>query len=112
MPQDVPLHHRRLIAWQRADDLFIKIHGTSLTFPAHERYELGSQLRRAAYSVVPTSLKVLADGHAGTGCISCTSRRRLWPKRAIAFTLLAGWDTSPLMLKRNWKSRSEKQRRR
>ena len=52
MPQDIPLHHHRLIAWQRADDLFIKIHGTSLKFPAHERYELGSQLRRAAYSVV------------------------------------------------------------
>ena len=52
MPQDTPLHHHRLIAWQRADDLFIKIHITSLKFPAHERYELGSQLRRAGYSVV------------------------------------------------------------
>jgi four helix bundle protein len=52
MPQSAPLHHHRLIAWQRADDLFIKIHVTSLKFPAHERYELGSQIRRAAYSVV------------------------------------------------------------
>jgi four helix bundle protein len=52
MPQDAPLHHHRLVAWQRADDLFIKIHATSLRFPTHERYELGSQLRRAAYSVV------------------------------------------------------------
>jgi len=52
MPQDFPLHHHRLVAWQRADDLFIKIHLTSLKFPAHERYELGSHLRRAAYSAV------------------------------------------------------------
>ena len=52
MPQDAPLHHHRLIAWQRADDLFIKIHLTSLKFPVYERYELGSQLRRASYSVV------------------------------------------------------------
>jgi four helix bundle protein len=52
MPQNAPLHHHRLIAWQRADDLFIKIHLVSLNFPAHERYELGSQVRRTAYSVV------------------------------------------------------------
>ena len=52
MPNDTPLHHHRLIAWQRADDLFIKIHLTSLKFPTYERYELGSQMRRAAYSVV------------------------------------------------------------
>ena len=52
MSHNAPLHHHRLVAWQRADDLFIKIHQTSLKFPAHERYELGSQIRRAAYSVV------------------------------------------------------------
>jgi four helix bundle protein len=52
MRQEAPLHHHRLIAWQRADDLFIKNHVTSLKFPAYERFELGSQLRRAAYSVV------------------------------------------------------------
>src|SRR6266850_4976379 len=44
--------HHSLIAWQRADDLFIKIHSvTTKNFPAFERFELGSQLRRAAYSV-------------------------------------------------------------
>jgi four helix bundle protein len=52
MSTETPLHHHRLVAWQRADDLFIRIHTLSRTFPAHERYELGSQLRRAAYSVV------------------------------------------------------------
>jgi four helix bundle protein len=48
----MPLRHHSLVAWQRADDLFIKLHQLSLQrFPAHERFELGSQLRRAAYSV-------------------------------------------------------------
>ena len=46
------LSHHSLVAWQRADDLFIRIHKLSLEcFPSHERYELGSQVRRAAYSV-------------------------------------------------------------
>jgi four helix bundle protein len=44
--------HHSLIAWQRADDLFIKIHLlTTKTLPAFERFELGAQLRKAAYSV-------------------------------------------------------------
>ena len=44
--------HHSLIAWQRADDLFIKLHLLSLKhFPLIEKFELGSQLRRAAYSV-------------------------------------------------------------
>ena len=46
------LKHHTLIAWQRADDLFIEVHQlTKKTFPQDERYELSSQLRRAAYSV-------------------------------------------------------------
>jgi len=46
------LKHHTLIAWQRADDLFIEIHRlTTKTLPREERYELSSQLRRAAYSV-------------------------------------------------------------
>jgi four helix bundle protein len=46
------LSHHTLIAWQRADDLFIKLHQLSLkAFPGFERFELGSQLRRAAFSV-------------------------------------------------------------
>ena len=47
------LSHHSLVAWQRADDLFITLHRLSLeSFPAIERFELSSQLRRAAYSVV------------------------------------------------------------
>jgi len=46
------LRHHSLIAWQRADDLFITLHQVAnRRFPPEERYELGSQLRRAAYSV-------------------------------------------------------------
>ena len=46
------LKHHTLVAWQRADDLFIEIHQlTQEHLPREERYELSSQLRRAAYSV-------------------------------------------------------------
>jgi len=46
------LRHHSLVAWQRADDLFIKLHQVTLqALPSHERFELGSQTRRAAYSV-------------------------------------------------------------
>jgi hypothetical protein len=42
------LPHHNLVAWQRADDLFITVHLLSRAFPPYERYELGSQMRRAA----------------------------------------------------------------
>ena len=46
------LRHHSLVAWQRADGLFIKLHRLSLkAFPGYERFELGSQIRRAAFSV-------------------------------------------------------------
>lgn len=49
------LRHHSLVAWQRADDLFINLHRLTITsFPPFERYELGSQLRKAAYSVPAT----------------------------------------------------------
>jgi len=43
--------HVNLVAWQRADDLFIDVHQLTKTFPRDERFELTSQIRRAAYSV-------------------------------------------------------------
>src|SRR5262245_62834623 len=46
------LRHHKLVAWQRADDLFVALHQlTTRQFPNFERFELASQLRRAAYSV-------------------------------------------------------------
>jgi four helix bundle protein len=49
-PMSLPFH--KLVVWQRADDLFIEIHHLTLQrFPREERFALGSQLRRSAYSV-------------------------------------------------------------
>ena len=40
------------MVWQRADDLFIAVHRvTHQLFPPHEKYELGTQIRRSAYSI-------------------------------------------------------------
>lgn len=58
------LNHHNLVAWQRADDLFIRLHVLSLKhFPAHERYELGTQLRRAAYSVAANIVEGISRRH-------------------------------------------------
>ena len=44
------LAHHTLVAWQRADELFIKLHQLSLkAFPPFEKFELGGQLRAMAY---------------------------------------------------------------
>jgi four helix bundle protein len=43
--------HSNLVAWQRADDLFVEVHRLTKSFPADERFELCSEIRRAAYSV-------------------------------------------------------------
>jgi four helix bundle protein len=46
------LRHQSLVVWQRADDLFVRLHRVAMEqFPIAERFELASQLRRAAYSV-------------------------------------------------------------
>ena len=47
----MPQGHEKLVAWQRADDLFVAIHRFAATLPMEERYGLTSQMRRAAYSV-------------------------------------------------------------
>jgi four helix bundle protein len=58
------LRHESLVAWQRADDLFIKLHRLTLqSFPTYERYELGSQLRRAAYSVAANIVEGFGRRH-------------------------------------------------
>ena len=60
------LRHHSLVACQRADDLFISLHRLSLqSFPAHERFELGSQLRRAAYSVAANIVEGFARRYRG-----------------------------------------------
>ena len=60
----MPLRHHSLVAWQRADDLFIKLHHLSLNaFPAYERFELCSQIRRATYSVAANIVEGFARRH-------------------------------------------------
>src|SRR5262245_52314629 len=48
----ITLRHHSLIAWQRADDLFIRLHKLATqSFPPIEQFALSAQLRKAAYSV-------------------------------------------------------------
>ena len=61
------LAHHSLVAWQRADDLFITLHQLSLkAFPAHERFELSAQLRRAAFSVAANIVEGFAHSPGRT----------------------------------------------
>ena len=60
----MPLRHHTLVAWQRADDLYIELHQLShKAFPTFERYELGSQLRRAAFSIAVNIVEGCAREH-------------------------------------------------
>ena len=43
--------HRELGVWQRAIDLVMESHRLAERFPPHERFELASQVRRAAASI-------------------------------------------------------------
>ncbi len=43
--------YKDLRVYQRSYELALEIHKITMKFPAHERQELGSQLRRAATSV-------------------------------------------------------------
>jgi four helix bundle protein len=56
--------YETLVAWQRADDLFVRLHRiTKQRFPADERYELTSQIRRAALSVPANIVEGIARYH-------------------------------------------------
>jgi len=56
--------HHSLVAWQRADDLFIELHGLTVkSWPTFERFELASQTRRAAYSVAANIVEGSARDH-------------------------------------------------
>ena len=43
--------YRKILAWQKADDLTVAVYEATKTFPKNEVYSLTSQLRRAAYSI-------------------------------------------------------------
>ena len=60
----MPLRHHKLVAWQRADNLYIVLHKLAkVSFPIDERFELSSQLRRAAYSVAANIVEGCAREH-------------------------------------------------
>jgi len=60
----MPLRHHTLVAWQRADALFIELHALTVrTWPAFERFELASQTRRAAFSVAANIVEGSARDH-------------------------------------------------
>lgn len=42
---------KRLIVWQKGFQLFIDCHKFCKKLPTEEKYELGSQIRRAAFSI-------------------------------------------------------------
>ena len=42
---------RKIIAWQKADDLAVRVYGLTESFPKSEIHGLTSQIRRAAVSV-------------------------------------------------------------
>ncbi len=42
---------KKLIVWQKGMELFVEVHKLAKKLPPEEKYELGSQLRRAAFSI-------------------------------------------------------------
>jgi len=52
--------YKKLIVWEKADDLAFRIYAVTKKFPKEEMYGLVSQLRRAALSV-PVNI---VEGHA------------------------------------------------
>ena len=49
------MDYKKLIVWEKADDLAFQIYNISRSFPKEEQYGMTSQLRRAAISV-PTNI--------------------------------------------------------
>lgn len=66
MPTPPPRRARpweTLLAWQQAHKLFLAVHRATAKWPAQERYALGTQIRRSAFSV-PANI---VEGHAKKG---------------------------------------------
>ena len=58
--------YRSLVAWRRADELFIHLHRVAQqAFPLEERFTLSAQVRRAALSVPANIVEGTARHHPG-----------------------------------------------
>ncbi len=55
--------YKKLIVWQKADELVLRVYSATRSFPKEEQYGLTSQLRRAAVSI-PTNI-VEGSGRQG-----------------------------------------------
>jgi four helix bundle protein len=56
--------YRTLVAWQRADDLYLRVHSlTKNHFPRDEQFGLTAQIRRAAYSVAANIVEGFSRVH-------------------------------------------------
>jgi four helix bundle protein len=49
---------RKLVAWQKADDLVVRVYQATESFPSHEQFGLTSQMRRAVVSVAANIAEV------------------------------------------------------
>lgn len=54
---------KNIVAWQKADDLAVKIYEVTSRYPKQEVYGLTSQMRRAAVSVPANIAEGAARGH-------------------------------------------------
>jgi hypothetical protein len=55
LEEQMARNHRQLTVFQKADELTVLVYRLTARFPADERYELRSQIRRAAVST-PTNI--------------------------------------------------------
>ena len=67
------LSFRDLDTWKRAMDLAVVSYGLAGRLPSTERFELSSQIRRAAVSI-PANI---AEGHAGGSVGRCIHHLRI-----------------------------------
>ncbi len=77
--------YKRLIVWQKADDLAYKVYVATKDFPKDELYGITSQLRRAALSV-PTNL-VEGSGRQSKGEIKQFSSIALGSLAEVTYLL-------------------------
>ena len=98
------LSHHTLVAWQRADDLFIKVHALCHTFPDLERYALSSQARRAAYSVAANIVEGFGRRTLKDRLHFLHLAEASLAELGYCLPLREGLDTSPNSRSVNWSS--------